>query len=141
MSETVAEALQAFLARHCMNRKGYTAPRFRVHLGFVTLSFPNPGWLPFHDLHHVALDIPPTFWGEVEISAFELKTGCPNFTITMLCIGALCFGALVGPFRVRRAWRRFSRNQRNLYRGDLVYADLLALPLDELRRQMKVPTS
>jgi hypothetical protein len=136
--ETVAVALRDFLARHRIDRGGYVAPRFRVGLGPLTLAFPNPGWLPFHDLHHVALAIPPTFWGEVEISAFELKTGCPNFLVWFLCVGALGFGLLVGPLRVVRAWRRFSHAQRNLYDRDHIYTELLALPLTELRSRMKV---
>jgi hypothetical protein len=133
-NETVGEALTRFFARHGIDRAGYRAPRFRVQLGRLRLSFPNPGWLPFHDLHHVALDLPPTFWGEVEVSAYELRSGSPTALITFLCLGALFFGLLVGPRRVARAWARY-RGTKNLY-GGFRYDDLVARELGDLRREL-----
>lgn len=129
---TVAEALEAFLTRHRIDRAGYAARRFDVRLGPLVFRFPNPGLLRLHDLHHVALGLPPTFWGEVEVSAFELRTGAPTILIGFLCVGALCLGALLAPLRVVRAWRRY-RGARNLYAGR--YEEVAALDLDELRRR------
>ncbi len=131
---SVADALAAFLETHRMDRGGYRRRVFLVRLGPITLPFPNPRFLALHDLHHVALDVPPTFWGEVEVSAFELRSGCPSALIALLCVGALAFGALVAPRRVLSMWARY-KGARNLYRPRvrLSYEELLALPLSELR--------
>jgi ubiquinone biosynthesis protein Coq4 len=136
---TVAQALAVFFARYGLDREGYRAPRLVVKLGPLPLPFPNPGWLPLHDLHHVALALPPTFWGEVELSAFELRTGPRTALIAFLCIGALFFGALVGPRRVARAWRRYA-GAVNLYREEH-YESLLTMDLEALRRRMRLPAA
>ena len=133
----VHEELEAFFARHAMDRAGYRTPRLVVMLGPLPLPFPNPGWLPLHDMHHVALALPPTFWGEVEISAFELRTGARTALIAFLCIGALFFGALLNPLRVVRAWRRYA-GTRNLYRDER-YDALLGMELEDLRAYMRLP--
>jgi hypothetical protein len=133
---TVAAALGGFFAAHGPLRDGYRSRRFRVRVGPLTLGFPNPGKLPLHDLHHVALGVAPSFWGEVEVSAFELRSGSPSALITLLCVGALVLGGLVAPRRVLGWWRRYA-GCRNLYREP--YEPLLALELDELRRRMRLP--
>ncbi|MBX3271047.1 MAG: hypothetical protein KF729_12350 [Sandaracinaceae bacterium] len=129
----VRDALGAYFARHGLDRGGYAARRFRVPLGLVTLTFPNPGRLHLHDLHHVALDAPPTFWGEVEVSALELRAGPPTALIALLCVGALALGCLVGPARTARAWRR-ARGARHLY-GE-AYEALLEEELATLRERV-----
>ncbi len=130
---TVAAAQKAFFALHGLELAAHRARRLHVQVGPVRIPFPNPGWLPLHDLHHVALNVPPTFWGEVEISAFELRSGPRTALIAFLCVGALLLGTCVRPRQVMRAWRRYA-GMRNLYREQ--YAELLTLELDELRRWM-----
>ena len=39
-------------------------------------DLPNPGFLPWHDLHHVATGYGTGLIGEAEISAYELRAGC-----------------------------------------------------------------
>jgi hypothetical protein len=134
---TVELALARFFAEHGLDRGGYRADRLVVRLGPLRLPFPNPGYLPFHDIHHVAVSAPPRFWGEVEVSVLELRSGCPTWLIWLLCVGAIALGAVVAPRRVLRTWRRYE-GCRNVYRGhDL--AELLALDLRELRRRMALP--
>lgn len=129
----VADALDAFLAKHGLDRGGYTADSLVVRLGPVKLPFPNPGLLPFHDLHHLALDAPPRFWGEVEVSIFELRAGPPTWLIGFLCIGAIGLGSLLAPRRVARWWRRYA-GCRALYGADL--AELMAMDLETLCARM-----
>jgi hypothetical protein len=133
----VREHLDAFFAATGLAREGYTAPHIVLRLGPLALAFPNPGRLPIHDIHHVALDVPPTFWGEVEISAFELRTGPPSWLIAFLCVGALVLGFMHSPRRVVRAWRSF-RGARNLYADPRDIEDLRDLELDALRAWMRV---
>lgn len=135
MDLTVAAARDAFLARHGLSRDGYRASWFSVALGPIVFTMPNPGALALHDLHHVALDLAPTFWGEVEVSAFELRTGTPNRLVVVLCVSAVLLGALLSPRRVLRAWRRY-HGARGLYARS--YDELVALDIEALRRQMGV---
>lgn len=133
----VGQALAEFFARHRMDRRGYNQRVLLVRLGPISLPFPNPGFLALHDLHHVVLDAPPTFWGEVRVSAFELRSGPPSALIALLCVGALALGGLVAPRRVWGMWQRY-RGAVNLYRNTLglSYDDALALELSRLRELM-----
>lgn len=133
---TVAAAIEAFLATHGLDRRGYKAGELVVRLGPLKLPFPNPGYLPFHDLHHLALNAPPRFWGEVEVSVLELRSGCPTWLIWFLCVAAIALASLVAPRRVLRMWRRRA-GCRNVYRGH-AYPDLLAMDLGALRRLMRL---
>ncbi len=136
-AQTVAQALAEFLAAHRMDRRGYKSRVLLVRLGPIALPFPNPGFLPVHDLHHVVLGAPPTFWGEVEVSAFELRSGPPSALVALLCVGALVLGGLLAPRRVWAMWKRH-RGAVNLYRRTLglSYAAALALDLESLRAMM-----
>lgn len=130
---TLGEAYDRFFAEHGLDPEAYAARRFRVPLGPITLVFPNPGQLPLHDLHHVALGAPPAFWGEVEVSALELRAGPPNMMIAILCAGALALGALRGPRRTWSWWRRY-RNCSSLYGRDR--EALLGFELEAVRTSM-----
>jgi len=55
----------------------------------MTIYLPNPGYLPWHDLHHVATGYKTGLIGEAEISAYELRSGCRSFFIIILCVGAM----------------------------------------------------
>ncbi len=125
--------LDAFLAKHGIDRGGYHASALVVRLGPLELPFPNPGKLPFHDLHHLALDAPPRFWGEVEVSILELRAGPPTWLIGFLCVGAIALGAMLAPRRVARMWKRYE-GWRSLYEADL--AEVLAMDLETLRAHM-----
>lgn len=133
----VKEALEAYFRAYGIDRGGYAVSTFRVPLGPLVLTFPNPGRLAQHDLHHVALGLPATFWGEVEISAFELRTGVPNLVIGVLCVGALLLGGVVAPRRVWRAWRRHPRGT-SLYPRRSEQSALLAMSVSERRASMQI---
>ena len=131
------DALESFCAEHRLDRRGYADTKFRVPLGPFTLVFPNPGKLPLHDLHHVMLGAAPTFWGEVEVSALELRGGPPNVIIWILCVGALALGMLARPRRVI-AWWRMSRGCRLLYDHPDPLEQLLELDVEDLRAWMRI---
>ncbi len=138
--EPVSSALARYFARYQLDRAGYVARDFVVPLGPLRLRFPNPGRLYEHDHHHVALDLPADFWGEVEISAFELRTGVPNVIIGILCVGSLILGALVRPRLVWRAWRKHP-GARNLYGERPSREALASMTIGELRRWMRLATA
>jgi ubiquinone biosynthesis protein Coq4 len=133
----VREALADLVVAHGAGMAAPTGRRFAVRIGPIVLPFPNPGYLARHDLHHVALGVPPTFWGEVEVSAFEVRSGLPSALVAILCLGSLLLGALLAPRRVCRALARYA-GARNVYREGC-YARLLDLDLAELRARMRLP--
>jgi len=131
---TVGEARDRFLSTFGLDLAGYTAATFPVRpFRGVTLRFPNPGVLKWHDLHHIATGYPATVLGEAQISAFELRTGSLCLVVFVLCIGAVGLGFLRAPRLILRAWRD-ARGARSLYQADLPYETLLEMRVSELRR-------
>jgi hypothetical protein len=141
-ASTVAHALESFVAARMAGeyRAGaeldVASGNFALNVGPFRVPFPNPGKLAIHDVHHVALGVPATFWGEVQVSAFELRSGAPTALIWLLCVGALGLGFVVRPARVA-GWIRAYRGCTNLYREpDL--ASLLSLDVTALRARLGI---
>ena len=137
-SETVREARDRYLAEHGLDVSSYDSPTFTIHVGPWPLRLPNPGFLPYHDLHHVATGFGSGFVGEAEISAYELRAGCRSALIHLLCIGAIAGALFVAPRRVLRAWSG-ARGARTLYYSDLPYETLLGMTVAELRHHLRLP--
>ena len=135
---TVREARDRFLRESGLSLAGYDAPDFPVHVGPLTLLFPNPGLLPLHDLHHIVTGYRTDLLGEAEISAFELRGGGASALVKLLCVGAIAMALVVAPRRVIRAWRR-ARGVRTLYTLRPSYERVLAMRVGELRALCGVP--
>lgn len=133
--ENVREARDRYLAAAGFTTQSYTDPNFPIKLGFFTLNFPNPGLLPFHDLHHVATGYDNSFLGESEISVFELRTGSGTPLIFFLCVGSILMGLCMSPRRMWRAWKNAS-GARSLYGTKEPYESLLAMNVGKLRQLM-----
>jgi hypothetical protein len=127
-----------FLSHYGYSTDGYEAPGFAIHLGPLTLNTPNPGLLPYHDLHHIVTGFPSGLVGEAEVSAFELRVGCGSFFVGFLCVSSIAVGLCLQPKRIWRAWRQ-SRGRRGLYHSPIPLDVLLAMPLEELRQQLLIP--
>jgi hypothetical protein len=139
MTPTMREALVAFREKHG-GEMATAASILTVRVGPVVLPFPNPGYLHLHDMHHVLLDVAPTFWGEVEVSVFELRTGCPTWYVWFLCFAGCALAFLASPRRVLRACRRFRGHRRwNLYGEGARYEELMATPVAELATILDFP--
>ena len=131
----VGDALQAFRAQ-----RGQTEPRnrerlFWVRIGPVSIPIPNPGQLHWHDLHHVALGYDTDLTGEMEISAFELRTTPRTTIVFLLCMAGTAAGLIWAPRRTLAAWRR-AKGCRNLYGCSLDYDAVLGQTTDELEAWM-----
>lgn len=135
----VVEALTAFRASTGQSESAYREPRFDVRIGPFVVRIPNPGQLHWHDLHHLVLGYPTTLVGEMEISAFELRTIPRTPIVFLLCIAGVAAGLFVAPRRTITAWRR-ARGCRNLYGSGLAYADVLAWSFEELVAWMRLRT-
>lgn len=132
----VGEALAAWRSHHHRLEDG---PKrvFWVTVGPLRIPVPHPGALHWHDLHHVALGVGPDLVGEIEVSAFELRTGAANAILLFLCIAAVLLGVFVAPRRTLAAFRR-ARGSRNLYRCRVPREEVLSWPVAELRNWMRL---
>ena len=82
----VGDALAAWRERHGRNDDGRSRRWFWVTVGPLRVPVPHPAALHWHDLHHVALGYGPDLVGEMEVSAFELRTGPANVVVLFLCV-------------------------------------------------------
>lgn len=133
LQENVLVARDRYLAASGFTTASYTDPNFVVGIGPFKLRFPNPGLLPYHDLHHVATGYDSSLLGEAEISVFELRTGSGTPLIFFLCCGSILVGLCLSPRRMWRAWKD-SRGGRSLYGTKVPYDDLLAMNVAALRK-------
>ncbi len=121
-----------------------TKPRwfqlFWVRLGPVPIPLPHPGQLHWHDLHHMVLGYEADLTGEMEISAFELRTVPRTLMVWALCVAGVALGLVCAPRRVIAAWRR-GAGARNLYGAGLRLDDVMAWSVDELAAWMRVTPS
>jgi ubiquinone biosynthesis protein Coq4 len=136
-AENVLAARDRYLASSGFTTQSYVDPDFVVKLGFLKMTFANPGLLPWHDLHHVATGYDSSLLGESEISVFELRAGWGKPLILFLCCGSLLVGLFLSPGRMWRAWKN-ARGARSLYGASVPYEKLLAMNVGELRKLMKL---
>lgn len=128
---TAGEALAAWRAAHGRSAEEEDRARlFWVALGPLTLPVPHPGQLRWHDLHHLVLGYQTDVIGEIEISAFELRTGVRTPMVLFLCLAGVALGLVVAPLRTIRAWRS-ARAKRNVY--GIPWGELRAWPMEALR--------
>jgi hypothetical protein len=128
---------------------GFTTDEYEKTFGWLLVlgvRVPLPNFesrkkaLPLHDLHHVALGFGTDVAGELEVSAWEHRTGTkgcgwwPRF----LCFQAMVVGFLTSPRRTLAAWCA-AAGQRSLYDAPLPYETLLAMTVAELRAHLRVP--
>jgi hypothetical protein len=109
---------------------------FWVRVGPVSVPVPHPGQLHWHDLHHLVLGYGTDLVGEMEISAFELRTVPRTAMVLLLCLAGVATGLVWAPRRTLGAWRR-ARAWRNLYGSGLVYAEVLEGSLEALEAWMR----
>jgi hypothetical protein len=133
---TMGEALAAFRGRHGQALTAAGGRILIIKVGPLKLPMINPGYLDLHDLHHVILDVPPTILGEAEVSAFELRTGCPSWLVAFICTSSLVVAFFVSPRRALAAWRRFKGYPKNLYGEGARFHEILAEPVTSVREQI-----
>lgn len=139
--ETVADALARYHRDNGFAGDAMTVETLQVSvLGLPAVDMPNPRFqrhlLARHDLHHVLTGYRTDLRGEAEMGAFELGAGSLHWFVWLNNVSALFLGVLC-PFRTLRAFVRGVR-ARSLYLDDTPYEALLAMPLDELRRRLRI---
>ncbi len=137
-AETVASHIERYLTRNGYSADGYVDRRFKVSVGPIVLDFPNPGKLPYHDLHHVVSGYGTGLIGEAEVSAYEMRGGCPTAMILFLCLGSIVIGTVLSPRRVLRAWRD-ARGTATLYASAIHYETIVGMDIYDLRARLNIP--
>lgn len=129
------EALQAFRAARGLTEPPPGTRLFWLRMGPVSLPLPNPAQFQWHDLHHIALGYDTDLIGEMEVSAFELRTRTRTVMVFLLCLAATMLGLVWAPRRTLAAWRR-AAGCRNLYGCNLEYEVVLDQTPDALKAWM-----
>jgi hypothetical protein len=137
-AETVRAARDRYLADNSLSVDSYTARRFPIYVGRWPIWLPNPGYLPWHDLHHAITGYRTGLIGEAEISAYELRGGSGSLMVFILCIGAIVIASFVAPRRIWRAWQQ-AKGAQTLYHTTVPYETLLEMTVPDLRQLLGLP--
>jgi hypothetical protein len=117
---TLREALTDYFEQNGFGADGgYSSSWVDFKLGPVPFPFPNTAArkraVRYHDLHHVVTGYRTDFMGELEISAWEIGSGCRDFVAAwQLNLSGLAGGVLFRPWRTFHAFLR-GRHSRNFY--------------------------
>jgi hypothetical protein len=137
--QTLAEARELYFeANGFPAGGGYEAKWVDFELGPIPMPFPNTEGrrraVKVHDLHHVLTGYRTDIWGELEISAWEIGSGCrDHYAAWLLNLGGMASGMLSVPRRTIRAFLR-GRKSTNLYAT--AFDDvLLARRLGDVRKE------
>lgn len=136
---TLADARSRYFARNGFGPNGgYDEAWVDFMLGPVPMPFPNTPArvraVRYHDLHHVLTGYRTDFWGELDISAWEIGAGCKDYAAAwQLNLGGLAGGAMFKPGRTFRAFVR-GRRARSLY--GRAFEPLLGKTVGEVRREL-----
>ncbi len=119
---------------------GYDSPWVDFKLGPIPFPFPNTAprkrAVQYHDLHHILTGYATSFAGELEISAWEIGSGCKGYAAAwQLNLGGMAAGALGMPQRTWAAFRR-GRSSRNLYGAEL--DEVLRRSVSDVRRELRI---
>jgi hypothetical protein len=121
---TLRDARAAYFAANEFGADGgYGAAWVDFKLGPIPMPFPNSKGrvraLRYHDLHHLVTGYGTSTLGELEISAWEVGSGCKDYWVAwQLNLGGLAGGMAAIPRRTFRAFLR-GRRSRTLYGDDL----------------------
>ena len=89
-----------------------------------------------HDIHHLLTGYPAVMKGELQISSWEISTGCMhNWVAFVLNYFGMLMGVITFP---RSCWKAFLRGKvsKNLYREDHTLDELMEMEVDALRKYL-----
>jgi hypothetical protein len=120
---------------------GYTSSWVDFKLGPIPFPFPNTAArkraVRYHDLHHVVTGYRTDFFGELEISAWEIGSGCRDFVAAwQLNLSGLAGGVFFRPRRTFEAFVR-GRESENFY-GRVYDEALLQTTVSRAKEDLRV---
>lgn len=118
-----------FKEKQLGEKGGYYSPFYDADFWGVTLVLPNFGGrkraLMRHDIHHIITNYEVDLYGEFEIGAWEIASGCSNyFGVFLLNLIAIPPGMVFIPRRTINAFYS-GRRSKNLYQSNLTDEDLM----------------
>ena len=122
---------------------GYTSRWVRVEAKPFPVYFPNTearvAAARLHDLHHIATGYETDWPGEIEISGWEIGSGCGRFYAAwILDLGGWAVGLALAPLRLFRAFVRGRRATTNLYHIGFPDSQLEQTTVGKLRDRLGV---
>lgn len=120
---------------------GYSSRWVRVEAKPFPFYFPNSSGrvaaARLHDLHHIACEYDTDWTGEVEISGWEIGSGCGRFRAAwILDLGGWVVGLVLAPSRLFRAFIRGRHAPTNLYHTGFPDAQLERTTVGTLRDRL-----
>ena len=120
---------------------GYSSRWVRVEAKPFPIYFPNTdarvAAARLHDLHHIAAEYDTDWPGEIEISGWEIGSGCGRYYAAwLLDLGGWAVGLMLAPKRLFRAFVRGRRAKTNLYHTGFPDAQLAHTTVGTLRDQL-----
>ena len=122
---------------------GYSDRWVRVETKPIAVYFPNSNArvaaARLHDLHHIAAEYETDWPGEIEISGWEIASGCERYHAAwLLDLGGWAVGLLLAPRRLFRAFLRGRHATSNLYHSGFDETQLSRITVGMLRDRLGV---
>ena len=139
---SLLEARSLFFRRGNLGADGgYSSRWVRVEAKPLPFYFPNSrgrvAAARLHDLHHIAAEYDTDWPGEVEISGWEIGSGCGRFYAAwILDLGGWAVGLVLAPHRLFRAFLRGRNAPTNLYHIGVPDTQLQQTTVAMLRDQL-----
>ena len=141
-SLTIKEIISDYYKKNGFDPDGGESKSFVKVKIFKGLSFYLPNndtrkkVILLHDIHHLLTGYSTVLQGEIEISTWELSTGCTkNWVAFTLNTYAMALGVLFKLKGIWKAWAR-GRNTRNLYNVNYNKEQLMDKTLEELKKEL-----
>jgi hypothetical protein len=134
---TYKEILDNYFKEKQLGEKGgYYSPFYKADFWGVILVLPNfkgrKRALMRHDIHHIITGYEVDLYGEFEIGAWEIASGCSNyFGVFLLNLIAIPPGMIFIPKRTIHAFYS-GRRSKNLYQSKLTDDDLMQMSKTEV---------
>lgn len=108
-----------------------------VRLGPIPIAYPNISArrraVRYHDLHHVVTGYATDLRGEVQISAWEIRSGCKDYWVAWI----LGLSGLLTVFKwPRETVHAFARGRRSKNLYGLDYSSLLARQVTDVQAEL-----
>jgi len=142
----IKDALQLYFSANHFKDGGYQDRYFKLKIGSVFIPVPNTktriAAVKIHDIHHVLTEYTTSWQGEVELSAWEIASGCEKYSAAwILNFGSFFIGLFLFPRHLYRAFFRGRKCATNLYFKTEYNEALLNKTVGELREKIDVDSA
>ncbi len=135
----IAAALPLYFSKYHFADGGYNDAFFKIKIGPIFIPIPNiksrVEAVKIHDIHHILTEYKANWKGEIQISAWEIASGCNTYWAAwLLNLASVIIGTFLFPAAMYHAFVAGRRAKTNLYQKALPYSSLLEMTVGELRQ-------